>query len=93
MRHYSRSPFLARSPGTIAAMMPLVLSSDKLMEDVREVRQMWSQREKITRLEEMGRRYALGRFQNAREGGVEHFGVERNETGRNSADGLHVRGC
>ena len=77
---YSRRRFLERSPGTMAAMMPFVLSSEKLKEDIRMIRLKDSRREKIKCLEDHGRRYGFGHFHNASEPNTKHFGVERNET-------------
>ncbi|KAL9631055.1 MAG: hypothetical protein Q9164_006098 [Protoblastenia rupestris] len=71
-----------RDPVTIGAMMPFLLSSEKLREDLEAVRTL-ERKEKIRSLEERGRRYGFGWFRNR--DGTEHVGVERNEicTARN----------
>ena len=88
---YSRRRFLERSPGTVAAMMPFVLSSEKLKEDVGMIRLIDSQREKIKWLEDHGRRYGFGHFYNASDPNTEHVGVERNETNAGPRGKPHVR--
>ena len=88
---YSRRRFLTRTPGTMAAIMPYVLSSEKLKEDVRSVSHIKGQQEKIKELERRGRRYGFGYFENESEPGIKHFGVERNYM--DGPDGKeHVRG-
>ena len=59
-------------------MIPFLLSSEKLREDVGSVRQVKERMEKISLLEKQGRRYGFGYF--VSQDGVEHVGVERNET-------------
>ncbi|KAL9043703.1 MAG: hypothetical protein Q9214_003116 [Letrouitia sp. 1 TL-2023] len=70
--------FLTRGPATIGAMMPFLLSSGKLREDVAVVRRIDGRENKTRWLEEQGRRYGFGRFRDSE--GREHVGVERNET-------------
>ena len=73
----TRGRVLNRDPATMGAMMPFLLSSEKLREDLTDVR--WKEKkEKIRWLEERGRLYGFGRFKNR--DGTEHVGVERNES-------------
>ena len=51
---YSRRRFLERSPGTMATMMPFMLSSEKLKEDVGMIKLRENQQEKIKCLEDHG---------------------------------------
>ena len=88
---YSRRPFLRRSPGTMASMLPFVLSSEKLKEDARVVRQCSTQQEKIERLEETYRRYAFGRFYDINDPNTPHVGVERNSTGAGFGSQFYVK--
>ena len=76
---------LNREPATIGAMMPFLLSSEKLREDLEAVRTLKERKVKIRLLEERGRRYGFGRFRNR--DGTEHVGVERNETCTASSGG------
>lgn len=78
--------FLTRDPATIGAMMPFLLNSGKLQEDVAAVKRIEGSKDKIRCLEEQGRRYGFGRFKDRE--GREHVGVERNET--ISGGGTHV---
>ncbi|KAL9608073.1 MAG: hypothetical protein Q9167_007073 [Letrouitia subvulpina] len=70
--------FLTRDPATMGAMMPFLLSSEKLREDVAAVRKIEGRKNKIRWLEEQGRRYGFGRFSDRE--GMKHVGIERNET-------------
>ena len=88
---YSWRQSLERSPGTMAAMIPFVLSSEMLKEDVRMTRSAESQREKIKCLEDRGRRYGFGHFHCANDPNTEHIGVERNETNVGPGGKSHVR--
>ncbi|MCJ1394522.1 hypothetical protein MMC18_007401 [Xylographa bjoerkii] len=69
---------LPRYPGTIASMLPFVLSSEKLKEDLNLVEREDSPQAKAKKLKEQGRRYGFGRFVNDNVSETEHLGVERN---------------
>ena len=74
-------------------MLPFVLSSEKLKEDVGLIRLLGDPWEKIKCLEDRGRRYGFGCFWNAGEptDTAGHVGVERNETNVGPGGELHVR--
>ena len=78
---FSRNPCLKRPPGTMASMLPLVLSSDKLREDADMVAPKASQSEKIECLENARRRYGFGYFYNDGNPNDRHYGIKRDETG------------
>ena len=75
---YGRSTSLPRYPGTIASLLPFVLSSEKLKEDLRAVKDNGSVDAKVQKLKEMSRRYGFGKFHNSGSPAVEHLGIERN---------------
>lgn len=85
---YSARRFINRSLGTMTAVMPLVLSSEKLKDDVALIRLMGSQRKKIKCLEDLGRRYGFGYFYNPRD--MSHCDVELDETDARHGGRSHV---
>ena len=72
---YGRTTFLPRYP---ASLLPFVLFSEKLKEDLRAVNDQSSVKAKVQKLKEASRRYGFGKFHNGNPPTVEHFGIERN---------------
>lgn len=73
-RHYRRELVL-RPPATVAALIPCVIFSPWLAEDLEEVKAEKVTNAKIRKLEKLDRRYAFGVFQDAN--GKERLGIER----------------
>jgi hypothetical protein len=69
---YCRREFVLRPPATVAALIPCVIFSPWLAEDLEEVKVTNA---KIRKLEKLDRRYAFGVFQDAN--GKERLGIER----------------
>lgn len=74
-RRYSRHRFLPRPPDTLAALIPYVVFSSRLREDLEEVKGEQGVEAKIRKLEQLDRRHALGVFKD--EHGKERLGIER----------------
>ena len=89
---YCRQPWLRRPPDTLGAVLPMVLYSDKLREDIKEISQFATRKQKLERLVELDRRYAYGCFTD--NNGTSRIGVERHEHSSNGVtqpiiDGVH----
>ena len=67
--------FLRRPPDTWAALIPCIIFSPGLTEDLEEVKNEHGVAAKIRKLEQLGRRYALGVFKDGQ--GKERLGIER----------------
>ena len=72
---YCRHIFLRRPPDTLAALIPCIIFSPGLAEDLEEVKNEQGVEAKIRKLEQLDRRYALGIFED--EHGKERLGIER----------------
>jgi len=65
----------AAPPDTLAALIPCILFSPGLTEDLEEVEMEQGVEAKIRKLKQLGRRYALGVFRDGH--GKERLGIER----------------
>ena len=76
---YTFSAAFPRHAGTLASLLPYVLSSELLIADVkRAMAHSPQKKDQIAYLRELGRRYGFGEFEDAKRTGVFHLGIERN---------------
>jgi hypothetical protein len=69
---YCRCEFVLRPPATVAALIPCVIFSPWLAEDLEEVKAEKVRNAKIRKLEQLDRRYAFGVFQDKWERAARH---------------------
>jgi hypothetical protein len=75
---YGRTSMLPRYPGTVASLLPYILSSEKLKEDCKGIADEIDKKLQIKILKEKSRRYGFGIFCNENSPDVKHLGIERN---------------